>query len=378
MKKLVLVALVLLIAAAPVFAATVKTLPIKNCLWNVYQAYDLDPGAGALAFKGYAGLGDATITAVPGILSIVPGVNPNFANPAFPKFWSNYAWVDAVTEGWYVKSAQLTKYRPVVGQCQYLFGPAAAFTQTENYGAGDKLGSKIRLWWPLMFEAPGTIWQLIVNTGTFNIVTNPTNGDSGTIHTDYWTWMVDVTWDSIIDAMTLFHEVAFGQCEYPLIQDEKLWNHDLVSYDSSYNPPKIIDELRYDKTLVCQVEAIKALTEAGDLDGARLLVVDLENNLNAACNMSATCVPGAPPTNTTATLRLGVLGIANTACFPACCKLIIDVEAAANKYGIFAGKWPFDVIDRYGKQFDPTTGMGYNSAGVPVKLYDPLLPGCTK
>jgi hypothetical protein len=398
MKKFALIALVLLIAVAPAFAATVKAvvkdIPYNHCPIDIYQAYATDP-TGAYTQSGFITSSDQTISAVPGILALVPGDdtnNPNNVN-AFPRFWANFAWPAAFdVDDWYVKSAQLIKYMPVVGQCSTYaptgtdgaaigapyYAAKPAIVQSESYNVssgiagsstpyGDIVGSKIRLWWPLMFEAPGTIFQLTLNTGTQNVTgqyTDTTNGWTNgtvpmTIHTDVWTWYVDANFESLEAAITLFHEVPFGTCEYPLIQDEKLLNHDLVVYNTFYNPPIIQDDPRYEYTLLCQVNAIECalngINGVPDLAAARTLTVDFENNLWFACNPSTACDPTAEPTNQGSNLTLG---IANTDCYPACCKLVIDTEYIADNTGIYGNPAIANVLDQYGRQFDPTTGYG--------------------
>ena len=80
-KCLVLIVLALFVFAIPVLAGKVAQINITHPVIDLFQAYGVSEGEGADCILGYNGFGDATITAVPGVLCIDPGVNwANFIN----------------------------------------------------------------------------------------------------------------------------------------------------------------------------------------------------------------------------------------------------------------------------------------------------------
>lgn len=204
-KSLLLIALMLLVAV-PAMAARVSSVPITHETSLVYQAYPGDSDDTDLEFLGYLGTGEDVITAVPGVLSIVPGEN-----------WENF--VGAAQEdpavGYTIKNVVLCKQTPSIIQCADIF-PAKTICQQGT--------PNIRLWWPLMYEVPGTCWTLTILYGTSVPYDDDGAGPNpaGYVHTEVWVWCVDATLDSLENLMDLFHELPFGLDEVPLISDEEL------------------------------------------------------------------------------------------------------------------------------------------------------------
>jgi hypothetical protein len=287
-------------------AARVTVAPITHELGLVYQAYAGDSEGTDLSFMGYAGNGSDVITAVPGVLSIIPGTA-----------WMNFVGAANANSaggiwalGYTIKNVVLQKKCPSFIQCNEVYAPKTITQQgTLN----------IRTWWPLMYEAPGCRWTLTILYGTAQLRTgpNPTDvqdyDDDGPginppspVHQETWTWSVDVTFASLSNLLALLHEVPFGLDEVPVISNEALY---------------II--------LQGKVAGVEALLQSGDTAASSLLLGDFELEVQDACISSSPTqpFPGGPLT-----------GIAQTSENPACCKLLVDVEYLSGKYSIFMTK----------------------------------------
>jgi hypothetical protein len=246
----------------------------------VLQAYAVKPTP-AVKFTGFGGAVAVDRAALPGFFDIEPGLN-----------WQNYVSAFRAAQPYTLKTVVLTKKTPQPIQCSEVYA-ARTFSQ---------MGSSIRLRWPLMYEAPGTIWTLTILYGTKNMWTDPSQTIPSTVHQDVWTWKVDTTWDSVSDLMVLFHELPFGLDEVPIISDEMLYPQ-LQSF----------------------IAAAKASCAVGDKTGASTYLGNFELEVADACI-------GSSPTSPIIT---GVgTGIAQTSENPACCKLLIDAEALFAKYGL--------------------------------------------
>ena len=280
MKKLiVLITLALVVTSLPAMAARITTIPIDHPEMLVYQAYPGDSNGTNLAFLGKNGLGDDVITAGPGILAIIPGED-----------WSNYGSIEQVAEtgaDYAIKSVRLRKLIPEFLQCSWVYNDLPDVLQrgTDN----------IRLWWPLMYEAPGTTWILeivwLVPGELF-------------LYNETWVWKAHATLDSIKSLMRLFHELPWSTCEVPLISDECLF-----------------------PLLLAKVDEIQAAWP-GDQIGALNALLEFENMVIDNCITS--CPPTPMPCD-----EFGRLGITNTDENPACCKLLVDAEFVGFDMGIF-------------------------------------------
>jgi hypothetical protein len=290
-KSLLLIALMLLVAV-PAMAARVSSVPITHDEALVYQAYPGNSEGTDLEFLGYLGTGLDVITAVPGVLSIVPGEN-----------WENF--VGAAQEdpaiAYTIKNVVLCKQTPSIIQCADVF-PAKKICQQGT--------PNIRLWWPLMYELPGTTWTLTILYGTGAPYDDDGTGPNpaGYVHTEVWTWQVDATLESLQNLMDLFHELPFGLDEVPLISDEELF--------------PVLQE---------KIDAIELALEGSvpDTVNAGLILGDFEMEVMDAC------IPISPMTP--APTGVGT-GIANTLENPACCKLMADAEFIGFDLGILQPK----------------------------------------
>jgi hypothetical protein len=289
-KTLLVLATLLLVMSVPAFAARVLAVPITHDPFLVFQAYPGDSNGTDLEFLGYLGTGGDVISSVPGVLSIVPGDN-----------WENF--VGAAQEDpavlYSIKNVVLCKQTPSVIQCADPYFPAKTICQQGT--------ANIRLWWPLMYEVPGTTWTLTILYGTGVPYDDDGTGPNpaGYVHTEVWTWQVDATLESLSYLLELFHELPFGLDEVPLISDEELY-------------PILQDKI---DAIIAALEADPPdLTAAGDILG------DFEMEVQDACIPTSPIAPN--PTG------LGT-GIANTLENPACCKLMVDAEYIGFDLGIF-------------------------------------------
>ena len=269
-----LIALAIFVLSIPVMAGKVTQINITHPVIDVYQAYAVSEGEGATTVLGYNGFGNATITAVPGVLSIDPGLN-----------WSNFINAPA-SVGPFIKNVTLTKVTGTTGQCSDVF-PVTTVNQQGS--------ANIRLWWPLMYELPGTTWTLTVFYGTrlpYKDSANPNN--AAYAHTEVWTFAVTADIESMEAELALFHEIPFGKDEVGLISDEVLF-----------------------PVLEAKLAGVADDLAIGNTFDGGLLLSDFEMEVSDACITSSPLFPDPTGIRT---------GIANTDENPACCKLLADAE----------------------------------------------------
>lgn len=287
MKKytLIVALLAIVVLVVPAMAARQAVSPITHEQGVVFQSY---PGisGGNLGFQGFAGPNGNTITATPGILWIIPQAD---GTPA----WSNYVSAYQAGVPYTLKNVVLQKVVPPMIQCSDRYMPKTVTQQgTTN----------IRLWWPLMYEVPGTTWTLTITYGTPSWADPANPGFPSTVHQDIWTWKLDADLTRLSLTLALFHELPFGLCEMPLVSDEVLY-------------PVLQEKLAM----------VNALILSGMYPEAGNLLIDFELEVADACITSCTNpFPTGPGT-----------GITNTIENPACCKLMIDAEYIGFTTGIF-------------------------------------------
>lgn len=279
-KSFLLIAL-LLVVAVPAMAARPAVDPYVHETVEVYQAYPCTgsptpamPTCGALGYAGYAGFQGGTISAVPGILSIVPGTN-----------WSNFVAAAQVMVPYTIKNVVLNKTTPTIIQCADQF-PAHQVNQQGT--------PNIRLWWPLMYEVPSTVWTLTILYGTPTAWADPANpGEPAYVHTEVWSWHVDANFQSLAALIDLFHQLPFGKDEVPLISDEVLY-----------------------PALQAQLAQVVSFWP-NHPDAAGLALGEFEMMVMDACITVSPMTPDVTGPTT---------GIASTFENPACCKLMADAE----------------------------------------------------
>lgn len=256
----------------------------KDFPYRVFQVY---PGSSLekdQEFVGYQPESGDAITAAPGVLQIIPG-----------KDWCNFKEATQLCQPGPIKNVLLTKDTPSFIQCSEVFAPRHISQQgTRN----------IRLWWPLMYEAPGTIWTLYVQYGSGTAMKYPGDTSAGYFHNDVWKWRMESDLEHMLLLTDLFHEMPYGLDEVPLISNDALHQ-----------------ELKQILT------DTKALYDSGDTANASLALGQFELIVSDSCISSSpsTPSPGGPET-----------GIAQSNENPACCKLLIDTEYVSKKFGIFA------------------------------------------
>jgi len=295
MKTTIFLILVAIIAiSVPAMSARVVNIPIPHEPFCVFQAYcgqtclGITDGETATngflcqnhAFLGLRGPGADVITAVPGVLSIVPGTDS-----ADVINWSNYVSAAAAGIAYTVTNTTLRKTVPTY-ECTQSIGGAAVLQQgTAN----------IRRWWPLMYELPGTCWVLTITYRTSVWDDDGTAGPNlpATTHQDVWKWCVCADLDHLINLVDLFHELPVGSCQVPLISSESLYAE-----------------------LIASIQALQAMDpadpEMSEAFNAFILLIE-DNCLTVDCGL---CVPE--------------LGIRNTTENPACCKLLADADFIAD------------------------------------------------
>lgn len=255
----------------------------------VLQAYPGDSNGSLLQQIGNAAGATDPIIAVPGVLRIDPGhVDRNGDGRIDPKTeaWSNFISAQAYS----IKSVVLTKTEAEPAQCNWVYD-GGTITQRGT--------AAIRTWWPLLYEAPGTKWELTI------FYTLPGQLE---VKKEVWTWTAEATLESVANLMFVFHSLPFGLSQVPLIGDDCVYAglQDLWSQ-------------------------VRSAAQAQDLALAGSLLMDYEFAVVDRC---VTMPPSTPMPCGPA----GVIGVANTRENPACCKLLVDAEYVGFKFGLFTPK----------------------------------------
>lgn len=295
---LLLLILCIAVTAAPALAGRLTSTMIVHPM-TVFQAYPgsssarLTDGGLDWSWLGYLSQtgGTDNITAVPGILSITSGCQT----------WCNYvaAAQEAPPISYTIKNTTLVKETPPFVQCgeddqgEPIF-PAHTVTQQGT--------PNIRLWWPLMYEVPGTTFTLTILYGTNVLYQDSPSNPPAWAHVEQWIWTVSADFESLINELDLFGEIPFGKDEVPLISDELLY-----------------DALRL------KLEAAQAAYEDDDLATAGMILAEFELEVMDACIDESPAYPNPTGIGT---------GIANTTENPACCKLLVDIEYILQTTGI--------------------------------------------
>jgi hypothetical protein len=320
MKKTILLIMVaLMVMSVPALSARLANGPVTHPPITIYQAYcgATCEGVGNQVFQGLNGFGADVIEAVPGILAINPGGTqpldgwPNFVSASQVPFGATlYSGAaipgspkTAIAPGpfalpWTVTNVSMRKTVPTY-ICTVAIGGAGVLQQGS---------ANIRLWWPLMYELPGTTWTLTIsykttlwNDGGFGPTGLP-NLDS-TTHQNVWTWTVGVTLDSMERLVDLFHELPVGSCQVPLINGRDLYESLEAALDNL--------ETYEDASGVI----VPTPQMAEDFTTFILLLED--SCLTVDCG---TCSSD--------------LGIRNTSENPACCKLLADADFLFAQLGV--------------------------------------------
>ena len=253
------------------------------------------PGEGGeLWFAPCAPDNPETVAAVPGMLWIDPGRNPVTGRIDWRHFITGYnrdgtTRTGTVPAGMPILLKNITLRKTTTLQ---EFCP-------ERYPKRNRVQSgtdNIRLWWPLLLESPGAVFQLTITWGTKQALNFP--GEKARVysyvHEDIWLWTVDPRLEDLVSALIVFHTIPFGADQTPWITDEELYA-ELMDY----------------------LDAAIAYRDAGDMVNARGQVV---NFLSALGDRGLTESPDAPdPTGPEQ-------GVADTDEIPAICVLMNDAE----------------------------------------------------
>lgn len=268
-QKAILFTMIALVAMSlPAMSARVVNKPIPHSPFLVYQAY-----CGGIC--GTTSNGGSVIKAVPGVLAIDPGGTqplngwPNFVSA------SGDAGLD-----WTVTNVSLRKTVPTY-TCTIPIGGAAVLQQGSD---------NIRLWWPLMYELPGTKWTLTV---TYKTAVWDDDGAgpnlAATTHQDVWEWEVRATLSSMANLVDLFHQLPAGNCAVALINGTDLY--------------------KQIQTTIATLKTMDPIDpETAEVFNSFLLLIE-DSCLTVDCGSCSTD-----------------LGIRNTVENPACCKLLADAE----------------------------------------------------
>ncbi|NLN76914.1 MAG: hypothetical protein GX139_11490 [Armatimonadetes bacterium] len=252
-------------------------------LKQVFCGLSCDPLNGVQT--GFGGIIGDNITAVPGVFAIDPGDSQ----------WSN--WVAAAGDNvpYTLKNVVLRKHQDLSPDCPYEY-PGVDIIQSLP---------KIQLWWPLMYELPGTTFTLTVYYDTDQPWDPDEDGPKPATmsHVEAFSFKVDTSLPDLKKLLALYHQLPLGSNQVPLISDEALYVRLLADID------EVID-------LIAQNNTAMASEKLLDF---QLLV---ENH----------CIEFFAPTKPL--IGGEGTGIANTCENPACCKILADVTWIQNVLGL--------------------------------------------
>lgn len=247
--------------------------PLSHPVFGMYSAYQGDAQDNARIWSGYLGMGmESGTLAYPAVLKITPGDS-----------WANYVSASRAGVSYSTMNVTLAKTTPSPTRCSDTF---PGFTIVQEGTAN------IRLNWPLVYEAPGTTWTLTIayRTATWDDDGSGPNLAS-TTHQDVWTWTLGSDIAHLRQLVMLFHDVAFGKSEVPVLGDEVLY-----------------------ASLLDTISRAQAEEDASDYGAARAILEQFRTAVQDAC----VSTPG-PPSPTGG-------GIAGSTENPGCCKLQLEVD----------------------------------------------------
>ena len=275
MKRTICIWIFVAALAASVAGQTLGQGPIEEQsisiqrVWTIQHLADVRralPGAGGeLWFAPCAEDNPETVAAVPGILWIDPGENPTTERIDWRHFIMGYNEGGKTRTGATVpagmpillKNITLRKVATRQEFCPELY-PKLNKVQSGT--------SNIRLWWPLLLEAPGTQYQLNITWGTKQALWFPGEKPRtySYVHQDYWEWTIAPELEDLVSAVIVFHTVPFGADEVPWITDEELYAELMDYLDSAivYRDAGLIPEARDEVVNFLNALADRGLTES--------------------------------------------------------------------------------------------------------------------
>jgi hypothetical protein len=272
-----------------------------------------------------------TLFAVAGVLCL-----PTAGDPTNPRLNVNafamLAAGDDPSQPVFVQMARLIKEIPGSIKCPDVYGtpvldvnglptgqPAKRYAQ---FGATPQ---GIRTWWSLSYTMPGTKFSLELTVVARKLI----NGiEAPSIHVDRYSWIVVANADTLPVVINLEHTNTMGTAEIPCIVNEQAY---------------------------CDLMAASGLIKEADISGSQqdrfTAVQTFEGLLEQYCTFvdfvdPTILFPG--PVDTTTGLATyqppsdlgtilggsGSVGIIDSLEHPCCCKLLVDIEAIAQAWGV--------------------------------------------
>ena len=280
----------------------IQNIPLLCDPIVIYQAYAGDSTGLDIFQEGLLGTGADVITAQPGILSIVPDMNLDGTID-----WRAFTRAE-IEDEIHIKGVVITKTEPEdFFDCPDI--PGLRGPRTIILTQGD-----VRLWWPLVYEAPGTTFQLKITWYTAVRKQYPGEPEPAYAHQDIFQWIVQVDFEHLLDLLALLHIFPFGTDEVPLISDELLVS--LQSVLEAPGPPRVWSALLTGE-LTQLVEEAETAFDTHQYTTARARMEEFQTVVADACigESPPFPLPTGPST-----------GIAETLENPACCKLVLDAQ----------------------------------------------------
>jgi hypothetical protein len=233
----------------------------------------------------------------------------------------------------YVQMARLTKQIPGSIKCPDVYGipvldasgapvPGAYAHTYAQFGATP---TGIRTWWSLNYTMPGTKFTLQVTVVCRKLIGNV---EAPSIHVDQYTWVVVANADTLPVVINLEHTNTMGTAEIPCIVNEQAY---------------------------CDLMAASGLIKLADTSGSQgdrfNAIQTFEGLIEQYCTFvdfvdptilfpgpidPTTQLPTYQPPSDLGTIlgSAGSVGIIDSLEHPCCCKLLVDVEAIAQAWGV--------------------------------------------
>ena len=271
-----------------------------------------------------------TLFAVAGVLCL-----PTAGDPMNPRLNVNafamLAAGDDPSQPLFVQMARLIKEIPGSIKCPDVYGAPVLDINglptgkpSKTYAQFNPTPTGIRTWWALSYDMPGTKFSLEVTVVCRKTIAGI---HSPSIHKDRYTWIVVANADTLPVVINLEHTNTMGTAEIPCIVNEQAYC-DLMAASG------LIKEADFSGSQVDRFAAIQ--TFEGLLQQYATFVDFVDPTILFPGPVDSTGAPTYQPPSDLGTIlgSQGSVGIIDSLEHPCCCKLLVDVEAIAQAWGV--------------------------------------------
>ena len=274
-----------------------------------------------------------TLFAVAGVLCL-----PTAGNPMNPRLNVNaFAMLgagDDPSQPCFVQMVRLIKEIPGSIKCPDVYGTPVLDANGLPTGKPAKMYAQfgatptgIRTWWSLNYTMPGTKFSLEVTVVCRKTIAGI---HAPSIHVDRYSWVVVANADTLPVVINLEHTNTIGTAEIPCIVNEQAYC-DLMAASGLIKEADISGSLQDRFTAVQTFEGLieQYCTFVDFVDPTILFPGPVDTT-------SLTPTPTYQPPSDLGTILggSGSVGIIDSLEHPCCCKLLVDIEAIAQVWGV--------------------------------------------